>query len=163
MIKQIAMVATLGLILTMVTTISSQSYVKKASASSESCPAGQVKDWAGICFNKSEARVCITCAPGSAAASEKPTEAATEKSASTASEKPTEAAVNVKWAYVCPSGFKADPDQTYRELLHGAPVHCLNDQGHTRYMILLSKEERHKLCMEEGIAGAPGYVDLCTL
>jgi hypothetical protein len=50
---------------------SSVSYVKKASASGE-CPSGQIKDWAGICFNKSEAKACLTCAPGSAAAAEKP-------------------------------------------------------------------------------------------
>jgi hypothetical protein len=49
---------------------SSVSYVKKASAAE--CPSGQIKDWAGICFNKSEAKACPTCAPGSAAAAEKP-------------------------------------------------------------------------------------------
>ena len=80
-------------ILLMVGTISSQSYVKKASAfftpmhGVGSCPAGKVRDWAGICFNKSEAKACINCAPGSAAPAEKPTEAA-EKPASTAGEKP---------------------------------------------------------------------------
>ena len=89
-------------ILLVVTTISSQSYVKKASASSESCPAGQLKDWLGICFNKSQAKACPTCAPGSAAAAEKheasarveankevekPTVAEAEKPKSTAAEK----------------------------------------------------------------------------
>ncbi len=79
-------ISILGSLLVLVTT-SSQSYVQKASASSGSCPAGQVKDWAGICFNKSEAKACITCTPGSAAAS------TTEKPVSnTASEKPTESA-----------------------------------------------------------------------
>jgi hypothetical protein len=39
---------------------------------SDQCPAGKVKDWAGICFNKSEAKACPTCAPGSAAAAENP-------------------------------------------------------------------------------------------
>jgi hypothetical protein len=48
----------------------SVSYMKKASAAE--CPSGQIKDWAGICFNKSEAKACLTCAPGSAAAAEKP-------------------------------------------------------------------------------------------
>ena len=65
-------------ILLMVGTVSSQSYVKKASAlftpmhGIGSCPAGKVRDWAGICFNKSEAKACLTCEPGSAAAAEKP-------------------------------------------------------------------------------------------
>ncbi|MGC2574097.1 MAG: hypothetical protein WA364_21495 [Candidatus Nitrosopolaris sp.] len=36
------------------------------------CPSGQIKDWAGICFKESEAKACPTCAPGSAAAAEKP-------------------------------------------------------------------------------------------
>jgi hypothetical protein len=72
-------------ILLVVTAISSQSYVKKASAlftpmhGIGSCPAGKVRDWAGICFNKSEAKACITCAPGSAAPAEKPESTAAEK------------------------------------------------------------------------------------
>ena len=38
----------------------------------EPCPAGQVRDWAGFCWDKSVAKACITCAPGSAAPAEKP-------------------------------------------------------------------------------------------
>ena len=62
----------------MTTTISSQPYVRKTSAQFTpmhgigSCSAGKVRDWAGICFNKSEAKACLTCAPGSAAPPEKP-------------------------------------------------------------------------------------------
>src|SRR5215472_1988341 len=83
-------------ILLMVGTISSQSYVKKASAlsfGSGPCPAGKVRDWTGICFNKSEAKACPTCAPGSAAPAEKPetssqVEANKEVEKSTTAEKP---------------------------------------------------------------------------
>jgi hypothetical protein len=42
------------------------------SPASGQCSAGEVKDWAGICFNKSETKACPACAPGSAAAAEKP-------------------------------------------------------------------------------------------
>jgi len=58
-------------ILLMVSTISSQSYVKKASAfltpmhGIGHCPEGKVRDYAGICFNKDEAKACFFCAPGS--------------------------------------------------------------------------------------------------
>ena len=45
----------------------------------EPCPAGKVRDWAGICFNKSEAKACLTCEPGSAAPAEKPASTAGEK------------------------------------------------------------------------------------
>ena len=83
-------------ILLVVTAISSQSYVKKASAlfGSGPCPAGKVRNWAGICFNKSEAKACLTCAPGSAApkstASEKP-EALARVETNKEVEKPTAA------------------------------------------------------------------------
>jgi hypothetical protein len=96
-------------ILLVVTTISSQSHVKKASASSESCPAGQVKDWAGICFNKSEAKACPTCAPGSAAPAEKPT--AAEKPETLA--RPTGITAE-KWAKLSPGAQKG-----LVELQHG--------------------------------------------
>lgn len=68
-----------------VVTISSQSYVKKTSALFSpmygigSCPAGKVRDWVGICFDKSLAKACLTCAPGSAALVEKPSHTASEK------------------------------------------------------------------------------------
>jgi len=44
------------------------------------CPAGQVKDWAGICWDKSVAKACITCAPGSAAPAENPSPQAAKAS-----------------------------------------------------------------------------------
>src|SRR5262249_54635872 len=43
-----------------------------------SCPEGKVRDWAGICFNKNEAKACLTCAPGSAAPAEEPKTAQVE-------------------------------------------------------------------------------------
>ncbi|MGC2684155.1 MAG: hypothetical protein WA323_20020, partial [Candidatus Nitrosopolaris sp.] len=48
-----------------------QSQVNKMKSESP-CPAGEVKDWAGLCFKESEAKACPTCVPGSAAAAEKP-------------------------------------------------------------------------------------------
>lgn len=108
-------------ILLMVSTISSQSYVKKASAlftpmhGIGSCPAGKVRDWAGICFNKSEAKACLTCAPGSCAAPaenpktvqveankevEKPTAAGAEKPSTTLSR--PQAISPEKWAKSSP-------------------------------------------------------------
>ena len=35
--------------------------------STEHCPAGsgEIRDWAGHCFKISEAKACLTCAPGS--------------------------------------------------------------------------------------------------
>src|SRR5215472_9712341 len=89
-------------ILLMVGTISSQSYVKKASAfftpmhGIGSCPEGKVRDWAGICFNKSEAKACLTCEPGSAAAAEKPTEAAEKPETSAQAEANKEVEPSIK-------------------------------------------------------------------
>jgi len=119
MIKQIAMVATLGLILMMVATIPSQSYIKKASASSESCPAGQVKDWAGICFNKSEAKACPSCAPGSATAAEKPKSAAekSEASAQVEANKEVEGTM-IKQQHLGNSQIKVENKEIGADVLH---------------------------------------------
>src|SRR5215831_10018821 len=119
MIKQISMVATLGLILMMVATIPSQSYIKKASASSESCPAGQVKDWAGLCFNKSEAKACPSCAPGSAAAAEKPKSAAEKSEASAQVEANKEAeGTMVKQQHLGSSEIKVENKEIGADVLH---------------------------------------------
>ncbi|HEY6537347.1 MAG TPA: hypothetical protein VIY08_16360 [Candidatus Nitrosocosmicus sp.] len=81
-------------ILLVTTTISSQFYVQKTSAQFTpmhgmgSCSAGKVRDWAGICFNKNEARACLTCAPGSATPTEKP-EASAQVETKKGVEKPT--------------------------------------------------------------------------
>lgn len=54
-------------------------------------PVGKVKDWTEIYFNKNESNACITCAPGSAAVSDR------EKSFSTiVSEKPADSIEKTK-------------------------------------------------------------------
>jgi hypothetical protein len=165
MIKQIAMVATLGLILTMVATIPSQIYVKKASAlftpmhGIGSCPAGKVRDWAGICFDKSVAKACITCAPGSAAPAEKPealprveTNKEVEKPTVAEAEKPSTTpsppkGINPeKWAKLSPSQQKG-----IAEMERALNSKSVRDQVMKENCARMSLESEYGDCIRYGL------------
>jgi hypothetical protein len=71
------------------------------------------------------------------------------------------------WAHLCPSGFEADPNQSFRNVLVYNHVECvkigISNPTHAEEVkyVMLSLEERHKLCVAEGVAGAPGWADMC--